>query len=107
MSERQTIVSLRALSSWREASGLSERLRIELAALSNVYADDLAGYVVICVNHKGEWSLAWKVDDDSPIGRAMLAGLAMAAVQHDMIGDSAAMEAIVRNGLREPPPPKD
>lgn len=98
------VVPLRSLSSWKPAEGLSERPRLELAALSNVYATDLAGYVVIGVNHKGEWSLQWKCDDASPIGRTMLSGLALAAVQHDMIGDSAAMEAIVRNGLREPPP---
>lgn len=98
------VVPLRPLSSWKEATGLSERLRIELAALSNVYADDLSGYVVVCVNGKGEWSLAWKHDEEGPIGRLMLAGLAMAGIQLDMIGERAAQEAIVRNGLRAPPP---
>jgi len=103
MSEK--IIPLRSLTSWKEAEGgLAERLRIELGSLANVYASDLAGYVVVCVNGLGEWSLSWKVDEDSPIGRTMLAGLALAAVQHDMIADSAAMEAIVRNGLREQPP---
>lgn len=79
-------------------------MRIELAAISNVYADDLAGYVVVSVNGKGEWTCAWKCDEASPIGRTMLAGLAIAGVTHDMIADSAATEAIVRNGLRDRPP---
>lgn len=106
MSDEKKVVPLREASSWREAtSGLAERLRTELGALSNMYADDLAGYVVICVNGKGFWSLAYRLDEESPIGRTMLAGLATAAIQHDMISDSAACEAIVRNGLREPPPP--
>lgn len=98
------VVGLRSLSSFKEATGLAERLRTELAALSNVYADDLAGYVVVCVNGKGEWTVAWRCDEASPIGRTMLAGLALAGIQHDMIADSAAGEALVRNGLRDPPP---
>lgn len=99
----ENVVSLRD-SSWKpSACGLAERLRTELAALANVRADDLAGYVVLCVNSKGAWDLAWKVDEDSPIGLTMLAGLATAAIQRDMLGDSAAVDALVRNGLREPP----
>lgn len=36
------IIPLRELSSWKDASGLAERLRLELSAISNVYANDLA-----------------------------------------------------------------
>jgi hypothetical protein len=93
------VVPLREHSSWKVASGLAARLRIELEALSNVYANDLAGYVVITVNSKGEWSCGWKVDDASPIGRVMLGGLATAAVQREMLADGAAVDAMVRNGL--------
>jgi hypothetical protein len=100
----EKVVPLREHSSWKQdVGGLAERLRIELAAISNVYADDLAGYVVVTVNSKGEWSCMWKADDASPIGRVMLGGLATAAVQREMLADGAAVDAMVRNGLlREP-----
>jgi len=103
----EKVVPLRANSSWKEATGLAGRLRQELEAHININANDLAGYVVLSVDVKGCWQLSWKVDEESPIGQTMLAGLATAAIQRDMLADSAATEAIVRNGLREPIPPKE
>lgn len=96
-------------SSFKDACGLAERLRTELAALSNVYAKDLAGYIVICVNSKGCWSLAFKTTDDEacPLGPTMLAGLGIAAIQREMVADSAACDAMVRNGLLRPPEDKN
>lgn len=88
-----------------EVCPLAARLRTELAAIVNVYADDLAGYVVVAVDSKGCWNVSWAHHRDGPIGRTMLAGLATAAIQRELVADAAACDALVRNGLRDPPPP--
>lgn len=107
MSEK--VIALRERSSFKDVCGLAERLRTELAAISNVYADDLAGYIVLAVDSKGCWTLAFKVSDDDacPIGHTMLAGLAIQAIQREMVADSAACDAMVRNGLLRPPEEKN
>lgn len=103
------VVPLRDRTSFKDVNGLAERLRTELAALSNLYAADLAGYVVLCVDSKGCWSLAFKTieDETCPIGQTMLAGLAISAIQREMIADGAACDAMVRNGLLRPPEEKN
>jgi len=107
MSEK--VVPLRERSSFKDVSGLAERLRTELGAISNVYSADLAGYVVIAVDSKGCWTLAFKTieDETCPIGQTMLAGLAISAIQREMIADGAACDAMVRNGLLRPPEEKN
>jgi len=106
MSEK--VIPLRERSSFKEVCGLAERLRTELAAISNVYAEDLAGYIVLAVDSKGCWTLAFKIkdDDNCPVGVAMLAGLGISAIQREMIADGAACDAMVRNGLLRPPEEK-
>ena len=75
-----------------ERCGLASRLCVEAEAVANVYAHDIAGYVMVCVNSKGVWSLSYEMDPDSPIGMTMLAGLAMAAIQRDMLAKAAARD---------------
>lgn len=76
-----------AYSHERTKSGLTARFEIEAAALANLFADDLAGYVVFCVDKRGEWSLSFRCDDDPniPIGVNMVAGLTISAVHREMI----------------------
>lgn len=106
MSEK--VIPLRERSSFKDVCGLAERLRTEIAAMSNVYADDLAGYIVLAVDSKGCWTLGFKIIDDEncPVGVAMLAGLGISAIQREMIADGAACDAMVRNGLLRPPEEK-
>lgn len=88
---------------YRELNGLAERLRTQIATVANLNPD-LAGYIIITVGPDGGWAISWKADPESPIGNTMLAGIGIAAIHRDMLADAAACEALVRNGLKQPPP---
>lgn len=88
--------------SYREhSSGLAMRIALEAQALANLYADDLAGFVIVCVNGRGEWSLSFETDPSSPIGHTMLAGLASAAIQRDILARDATREIIAKDDVAE------
>lgn len=99
------IVALRPGVSRETISGFALRFQTETAALSNLYGGDLAGYVILCVNSRGEWNLSFKVDDDAdmPMGTAMLAGLAQSAITRNMVAKDAAVETLETYGLVIPP----
>lgn len=88
---------------YQERSEMTVRMERSAGIMAQNFAEDLAGYVTIGVNAQGEWSLGFGIDPNSPIGAKMLAGIAIAAIQRDMIIEQAISEALIRNGLVLPP----
>lgn len=113
MSEER-VVPIRKGCALENVSGVGLKLQTEAAAFANSYASPnpdgsvtpMAAFVIIGVDSVGRFQVGWTIDEavHSLLGRTMLAGLAQAAIQRDMIADAAACEVIVRNGLRQPEP---
>lgn len=105
------IVPLFKGSCWtKPVNGLAKRMVTEVNALANVYNGELAGYVIVAVNGKGEWSLGARAakTKDHPIGSNMLGGIAQAAIQRELMADPAAVDVLIRHGLViNPPKDKD
>lgn len=80
-------------------TGDAQRFMVSAGKLAQNFPDDLAGYVMIGVDSKGRWSLAFRVREDGLMGQTLLAGLAMAAIQREMIAEPQVKEALIRNGL--------
>ena len=89
---------------YKERSELVTKMERSAGIMAQHFADDLAGYVMLAVNAKGEWSLGFHFDKDSPIGPNMLAGITMAAVQRDIIAEGAIKDSLVRHNLVLPDP---
>jgi len=85
-------------------TGDAQRFMISAGMLAQNFPDDLAGYVMIGVDSQGKWSLSFRVRENGVMGATMLAGLAIAAIQRDMIVETQVKEALIRNGLVFPDP---
>lgn len=93
-----TVVALRHSSFKEPKSGLAQRLITEAAAISNIYATDLAGFVIVAVDRRGRWSLGSRCDD-TIIGGNMLGGLAVTAITRELMADPAAVDVLERHGF--------
>lgn len=83
---------------------MARKLERAVGVQQQNFPDDLAAYAIICVNSKGEWSLGYHCDPDTPIGPNMLAGLAMVAVQREIVSEGAIKDSLIRTGLVLPDP---
>lgn len=70
---------------------LHARLERCVAKIQGIFAEDMAGYVVLAVARDGSWSSGWAVDPDekNPIGRRMLGGLAVEGIRERLVTEAA------------------
>ena len=73
---------------------LHVRLEKATALLQGLFADDMAGYVVFAVDHKGKWSLGWAVEPEGVIGPRMLCGLAQEAFREELVTETAIRDVL-------------
>lgn len=104
--ESENVVELRAGEGrdWEERDGFAQHFMRMAGGMVSNFPTNLHGVVIVGVDEKGNWSVGWRVREDSPIGQTMLGGLAIAAVTKDMLADPTVGDALVRNGLVLPAP---
>lgn len=90
----------------KERNAVCDQMERCAGIMAQNFADDLAGYIIIGVNRAGGWSLGSGVTNDAAcfIGSTALAGLGIAAINRDMLAESQIKDALIRNGLVQPPP---
>ena len=86
---------------------LVRRMEMATSIAAQTFADDLAGFVLVAVNVKGECATHWAVDPDSPVGPTMLTGIAQGAIVRDIVSEIAIKNSLIRNGLVYPDQDQD
>ena len=71
----------RELRDFVDRKPLVRRMEMATSFAAQSFADDLAGFVLIAVNVKGECATHWAVDPETPICPTMLTGVEMTNAQ--------------------------